>query len=119
MDLLMTGKLISLIFGGLGVLFMLFTFIFNLYKMWQEKNNKLQDKIEANKVLELNDRRSITNETIRWLVSEVKEINTKLGQIFGEISEVRINQKDIIIKFQDEYLKKETHEAVCKERRSL
>ena len=43
---------------------------------------------------------------IRWLV-----------KIHNIINDIRLDQKDIIINFQNEYLKKDSHESICKERR--
>jgi hypothetical protein len=43
---------------------------------------------------------------IRWLV-----------KIHNLITDIRLDQKDIIIRFQNEYLKKDSHESICKERR--
>lgn len=117
MYLLDIVKLSGMIFGGIGVLFMLFTFVFNVYRMWKDKNDKLKDKIETKTDQFETERRSITSETTRWVVAEFKSVNEKLEKIFGLVTDLRLHQKDIQIMLNAEFLRKKEHEVICDERR--
>jgi hypothetical protein len=55
--------------------------------------------------------------TIHWLVSEVKLINGTLGKVFNKINEVRMNQKDIQIELEKNFLKKAEHDKICEDRK--
>jgi hypothetical protein len=62
---------------------------------------------------------SFEEKKTHWFVSEVKLINGTLSKMFDKITEIRINQKDIQIELEKNFLKKTEHEKICNDRKKI
>ena len=98
MDLTKIGVIFNILFSSGMLIFIIIAFGFKRVDKKSDALNNFEEK------------------TIQWLVSEVKLINGTMIKLFNKINEIRINQKDIQIELQKDFLQKHEHEKICNDR---